>query len=81
MSAFCPGEMPVQSETSAGVPVSRERVPAELKAHMALYERIGQMLGEKFGIVVPAPFASTTIDAAVQAQMGFVRGYLRQLNG
>ena len=31
VSAFCPGEMPVQSETSAGVPVSRG-VPSALGA-------------------------------------------------
>lgn len=51
---------------------------ASLQQHTALYEKLSTLLAEKFSIEAPAPFASTTFDAEAQAQMPFVRNFLRQ---
>lgn len=49
----------------------------EMSRHRELYQRLSTMLGSKFGVETPAPFASTVFRADQQAHMAFVRGFLR----
>jgi hypothetical protein len=59
----------------SGLAAMPGHVPEELRAHVALYEAIGQVLAGKFGVAVPAPFASARLDAKAQAEMAFVRAF------
>lgn len=64
--------------TAAGLFYSPSFTPPEMTQHVRLYNRIASALATKFGFKAPQPFASTTIDASVQAQMPFIRTFLRQ---
>lgn len=63
--------------TLAGVIVEGKRIPQPLEQHMALYQAIAGQMAETYGVKVPKPFASTTIDAAAQAEMMFVRKFVK----
>lgn len=47
--------------------------PQLLQQHISLYNQLAETLSEKFGFAAPAPFASTTLDAAAQAEMSNIR--------
>lgn len=64
--------------TLAGVIVQGQRVPQPLQQHVALYQAIAATLSETFGMQAPKPFASTTIDATAQAEMAFVRQFVKE---
>jgi hypothetical protein len=64
--------------TAAGLFYSPTSTPQEMQGHIRLYNRIAKLLSTKFGFAAPQPFASTTIDASVQAQMPFIRTFMRQ---
>lgn len=61
--------------TAAGVhPTNNSAAP--IRNHLALYEAVSILLAQKFEIDIPAPFGSTTINAAMQSQMPFVRQFI-----
>ncbi|HEX2859037.1 MAG TPA: hypothetical protein VHP58_02405 [Alphaproteobacteria bacterium] len=66
--------------TAAGVnPCASDAADAEheaLRVHCALYGTIGKLLGEKFDLTPPAPFACTVLGRSQQAEMNFVRGFI-----
>jgi hypothetical protein len=67
--------------TLAGVTVGasgNSAVPVALLQHVNLYQQIGAVLQASVGAKVPAPFASTTISSRDQADMPFVRDYVRE---
>ena len=64
--------------TLAGVIVQGQRVPQPLAQHLALYQAIAAQMEETFAIQAPKPFASATIDAAAQAEMAFVRQFVKE---
>lgn len=64
--------------TAAGLFYSPTFTPQEMQGHIRLYNRISKTLATKFGFTAPQPFSSTTIDASVQAQMPFIRTFMRQ---
>lgn len=47
--------------------------PPLLQQHIDLYNRMSEVLSEKFGFAAPAPFASTTLDAETQQEMATIR--------
>ncbi len=63
--------------TLAGLTVGAT-VPKPLLPHLSLYQAMGQLLAEQHGASTPKPFASATIDASAQAEMVFVRGFIKQ---
>ncbi len=63
--------------TLAGVIIEGQRVPPPLAQHHALYQAIGAQLATMFAITIPPAFASTTIDATAQAEMPFVRQFMK----
>ncbi len=63
--------------TLAGVIVEGKRIPQPLQMHYQLYQTIGAQLQETYGIFMPKAFASTTIDATAQAEMMFVRKFIK----
>ena len=64
--------------TIAGVPASSKVVPIQLANHVELYKQIAATLEERFNFTAPAPFASTTINREMQAQIPFIRSFLNQ---
>lgn len=62
--------------TVSGVMFEHGQVPPKLAQHVAMYRAVAAKLEEKFGLAAPALFASTTIDAAMQAQMPFIRSFV-----
>ncbi len=64
--------------TIAGVSPSAKVVPIQLTNHVKLYNRIATSLGTRFAFQAPAPFASTTISREMQAQIPFIRGFLKE---
>jgi hypothetical protein len=64
--------------TVAGFPASAKVVPIQLTNHVALYRQIAARLEERFGFTAPAPFASTTINRDMQAQIPFIRQFVNQ---
>jgi hypothetical protein len=64
--------------TLAGVIVEGKRIPQPLQPHYALYEAIASQMAELHGVQAPKAFASTTIDAAAQAEMAFVRKFIKE---
>lgn len=63
--------------TIAGVVANGASTPLQLSSHMELYGKIASRLEERFQFKAPAPFASTTISREMQAQIPFVRSFLR----
>ena len=64
--------------TIAGLPATAKVVPIQLENHVKLYTQISQSLEEKFAFKAPAPFASTTINRDMQAQIPFIRDFINQ---
>jgi hypothetical protein len=64
--------------TVAGIAATAKVVPMQLTNHVALYEKITQRLEERFEFTAPAPFSSTTISRDMQAQIPFIRSFLKQ---
>lgn len=64
--------------TVAGFTASAKVVPIQLTNHVALYQQIASRLGERFSFIAPAPFASTTINREMQAQIPFIRNFINQ---
>ena len=64
--------------TLAGVVPQGNIIPIPMMSHVNLYQKIGAVVAEKFDMTVPAPFASSTIDAKAQAAMPFIRAFVRE---
>lgn len=62
--------------TKAGV-VLHESTP-ELQGHVGMYRAIGQVLSNKFGLAVPSPFRSVTMNGLAEDDRSFIRGYLNE---
>jgi hypothetical protein len=63
--------------TAAGLLVNSV-IPMALLQHTNLYQKIATQMADMHGIKAPKAFASTTIDAATQADMPFIRQYVRE---
>jgi hypothetical protein len=62
----------------AGVVSQGNVIPMPMMSHVNMYQKIGAVVAEKFGMAVPAPFASATIDAQTQAAIPFVRAFVKE---
>jgi hypothetical protein len=60
------------------IPAVSNVVPIQLTNHVELYKQIAGTLEERFSFKAPAPFASTTINREMQAQIPFIRSFLTQ---
>lgn len=63
--------------TAAGLYATAQSIPAEMRDHVALYRAIACLLEQKFDFTAPAPFASATVDAGLQAQIPFIRNFMQ----
>ena len=63
--------------TAAGLYATAQTIPSEMREHVALYRGITNLLEQKFDFTAPAPFASATVDADLQGQMSFIRGFMQ----
>lgn len=59
--------------TAVGASPQSGSTPQLLQQHIGLYNRLAEVLSEKFGFQAPAPYASTTLDADAQAEMSSIR--------
>lgn len=64
--------------TAAGVVPSLTEAPPMLHTHLRMYFEIAALLEYKFMIAIPAPFASTVLDAQTQEEIPFIRSYLKK---
>ena len=65
--------------TLAGVAQNSSNIIAmPMMSHVNMYQKIGAVFEARFGMAIPAPFASATIDAKAQAAMPFVRAFVKQ---
>lgn len=64
--------------TIAGFTATAKVVPIQLENHVKLYRQIAEILEERFAFKAPAPFASTTINREMQAQIPFIRNFINQ---
>jgi hypothetical protein len=62
--------------TQAGVPLHENT--QELQGHVGMYRAIGQVLSNKFGLTVPPPFRSVTMNGLAEDDSSFIRGYLNE---
>lgn len=62
--------------TKAGVSL-HENTP-ELQGHVGMYHAIGQVLVNKFGLTVPPPFRSVTMNGVAEEDRGFIQTYLNK---
>jgi hypothetical protein len=63
--------------TAAGVTVAHNVIPFQLKPHTALYHTMAERLTTKYNFIAPQPFASTVFDAKAQAQIPFIRNFMK----
>lgn len=64
--------------TAAGVYATAASVPPALQAHVGLYRQIAAVLQAKFAFTAPAPFTGGRLDAKLQAELPFIRGFVPQ---
>lgn len=64
--------------TAAGVMPTLSGTAPALQIHVQLYQKLAALLEDKFDFIAPAPFASATFDAQAQAEMPFVRNFIKQ---